>query len=227
MRLHNRPRTLSSFVLALACLLAASAVVRATFEDKQLSVYAPQGTYSVRVIDDENRESADLMAVLAPISKVVLRIDGNTARFPGGIAEAHFNHGENSAQVGQKRVRFPGKISIVEGRVFVPVVALPALLQEMVGMRGELHEAGRRLFVENTFSHFTVELKKGESPEMLLSFPQRVNPNITQEGNKLRLVFRQEPVTMTGSGITFDDPRLTGLHFEEKNGTAEITISGA
>ncbi|HUR36522.1 MAG TPA: N-acetylmuramoyl-L-alanine amidase [Terriglobales bacterium] len=202
------------------CVIADSA------EDKQLSVYAPQATFVLRVVDQENREYVDLQAVLAPISKINAKIEGDAARFIGGIAEGLFLQGESSARVGQKRVRFPGKIIIVDGKVLIPLVAVPALLQEMAGLRSELHEAGRRLFVENTQSRFSVEVKSGEASEMLLAFPVRVTPIISQEGNRVRLVFRQEPVVMTGDKITFTDSKITALHFEEKNGVAEITVDG-
>lgn len=195
-------------------------------EEKRLSVYAPQATFSARVTDRENREYVDLFAVLEPLTRAKLRIEGKTAFITSGTTTAVLTEGETSVPVGARRVRFPGKVILADGRAHVPLVALPALLQEVGGLRSELHEAGRRLFVGNTQSRFTIEMKKGETPEIALSFPMRVNPNITQEGNKVRLVFRQEPVVMSGEGVNFADPQITDLHFEEKNGVAEITING-
>lgn len=198
-------------------------------EDKQLTVYAPQATFNVRVSDHENREYADWMSVVGPISRVQVRLEGSRARFAGGPADAEFIHGENNVRVGKKRVRFPGKVIIADGRVLVPVVVLPALLREMTNLRSELHEGGRRLFVENTQSRFSIELKELKKPdesELVLAFPSRVNPNISQDGNKVRLVFRQEPVVMTSDSMSFNDAHITGLRFEEKNGAAELTITG-
>ncbi len=201
-------------------------------EEKQLSVYAPQAQFTVRVSEHEGREYVDLMSVVGPLTNIKVKVEGDRARFSGGAADGLFVHGENNVRVGKNRVRFPGKVMITEGRVQVPVVVLPALLQEMARLRTELHEPGRRLFVENTQTHFSVELKKTElkkeqDAEVVLAFPMRVNPNITQEGNKVRLVFRQEPVVMTQDGMSFNDAHITGLRFEEKNGAAEITISGS
>jgi len=196
-------------------------------EEKQLSVYAPGGTSTVRVLDIEGREYADLLAVLSPVAKVTMRLDGSVARLSGGTADSTFAQGETTAQIGNRRVRFPARIVLRDGRVYVPLVALPVLLREMVNLRAELHEAGRRLFVENTQSRFSIELKKGEATEMALSFPLRVNPNITQDGNKVRLLFRTEPVVMASDAVTFNDPHIHHVQYEEKNGAAEVTVSGS
>lgn len=214
---------LPSLTLVAALWLAVSA---GSAEDKQLSLYTPQDTFTIRVNDHEGREYVDLMSVLGPLSRIKVKIDGDRARFTEGAAEGIFVGGENNVRVGKNRVRFPGKVIIAEGRVQVPVVVLPALLLEMAGIKAELHEAGRRLFVENAQARITVELKKAQDPEVVLSFPVRVNPNISQDGNKVRLLFRQEPVVMTQDGMSFNDPGITGLRFEEKNGTAELTVTG-
>ncbi len=224
----SRKRAVSAIVTLAVLLLFAirTGSAWAWMEDKQLSVYAPQAEFTVRVSDHDGREYVDLMSVLGPLSSVKVKMDGDRALFSGGIAYGLFVNGENNVRVGKNRVTFPGKVIIADGRVEVPIVVLPALLQEMTRLRTELHEAGRRLFVENTQTRFTVELKKAQEAEVVLAFPIRVNPNISQEGNKVRLVFRQEPVVMATDNMAFNDAHLTGLHFEEKNGTAEVTISG-
>ncbi|MEO5936333.1 MAG: hypothetical protein ABIP81_03885, partial [Terriglobales bacterium] len=100
-------------VTAAAALLTLSAVSAAVpAEDKQLTVYAPQATFNVRVSDHENREYADWMAVAGPLSRIQVRIDGNRARFTGGAAEGEFIHGQDNVRVGKNRVRFPGKVII-------------------------------------------------------------------------------------------------------------------
>ena len=83
-------------------------------EDKRLSVYAPQSTFSLRVTDFDNREYVDLFAVLEPLSKATMKVEGNTARIANGPLEALLPNGESSIRVGTKRVRFPGKVLLVD-----------------------------------------------------------------------------------------------------------------
>lgn len=209
-----------------AAALIALAVMAASSEEKQLSVYAPQTTFMLPVTDRDGREYVDLFAVLEPISKTRLRIEGNNARISGGVAEAQFIQGETSVVTGQRRVRFaPARVIVAEGRVHIPLVALPALLQEIIGLKTELHESARRIFIENTQTRFSIELKKAEETEVVLAFPMRVSPNISQEGNRVRLTFRREPVVMTADSVNFNDPHFSSLHYEEKNGTAEVTVN--
>lgn len=213
-------------VLAIAAALWL-AMVAGSAEDKQLTIYAPQATFTLHVTDREGREYVDLFGALAPLSKTRLKMESDTARISGGNADSLFVQGESTARVGDKRVKFPGKIVIADGRLYIPVIALPALLQEIVGLRSELHESGRRLFVENTQTRFSIELKKAEETEVVLTFPMRVSPNISQEGNNVRLLFRREPIVMAADGVNFSDPHLNNLHFAENNGAAEITVTGS
>ncbi|HUQ50403.1 MAG TPA: N-acetylmuramoyl-L-alanine amidase [Terriglobales bacterium] len=221
--LRNRRTTLPA--LALAMLIALGGLLSLSSEDKQLSVYAPQATFTVRVNDRDGREYVDLFSVLEPISNARMKEDGTTSTITAGSIEATFVNGETMARVGRKRLTFANKLVVENGRVQVPLAALTVLLTELAGSRASIHESGRRLFVENTQTRFTVELTKGESSELVMAFPMRVSPSIIQDGNQIKLIFKKEPVIFGADNYSFTDPLIQGVRFEEKNGLAEIIVS--
>jgi N-acetylmuramoyl-L-alanine amidase len=90
----------------------------------------------------------------------------------------------------------------------------------------DFHVTARRLFIDNTASVFTSQIRKTEDGSMLLSFPFRVEPHITVEGAKLRMVFARDPVVSGTETIGYDDKLFSSLTYTEGNGIAEITVTG-
>ena len=60
----------------------------------------------------------------------------------------------------------------------------------------------------------------------LLNFSAPVNPTISTEPGKLRMVFKRDPVVSPGSqSISFDNKVITQASYSENNGDAELDVA--
>jgi N-acetylmuramoyl-L-alanine amidase len=113
------------------------------------------------------------------------------------------------------------------GRGLVPASSLPSLMQRLLRVPINFHEASRRLFIGNAAIHFTAQVNKTNPPTLVMNFTSPVNPMIATEPGKLRMVFTREPLVPPGSQtLTFDSPAIPSATFQENNGAAEIAVSG-
>ena len=89
------------------------------------------------------------------------------------------------------------------------------------------HETARRLFVGSVGAQFSAEIRKTMPPQLVLNFSSPVNPTISTEPGKLRMVFNREPLINAGTQtFTFPDKTIPFATYQENNGAAEITVSG-
>jgi N-acetylmuramoyl-L-alanine amidase len=130
-----------------------------------------------------------------------------------------------------KAVPLPAPVIVESERILVTVQSLPILLDAFINAKTVLHASGRRLFVNLTGISVWQELKSADPgvPEskshVVLTFPSSVSPTIFESGNQLHMIFTREPV-LPGSDITFTDPAIREIHFQENNGTLEVIITG-
>jgi N-acetylmuramoyl-L-alanine amidase len=62
----------------------------------------------------------------------------------------------------------------------------------------------------------------------LLNFSAPVNPTISTEPGKLRMVFKRDPVVSPGSqSISFDNKVITHASYSENNGDAELDVAAS
>ena len=117
---------------------------------------------------------------------------------------------------------------IENSRGLVPLSSLSALLPRFLGNSVDFHEAARRLFIGNVATQINAKLDSSNPPRLVLNFSDRVNPTISTEPGKLRMIFAREPVVPPGSmSLTFDSGTITQATFAENNGTADLTVSAA
>jgi N-acetylmuramoyl-L-alanine amidase len=219
------PRTLIALLVIIFSVLIASQYPLASAEEKKLTVYAPQTTYTLQVSDHENREYAGVYELLQPLGKVQVKVGSAGYSIRMGDVVGEFPEGRSKIRIGRSEITFPGKVVIDQGRVLLPIRALPAVLSQYLKLHAELHEPARRLFIENTATRFSADLKKADG-SLVLSFPKPVNPNVSTEGSKLHLLFTRDPVVFGADGFTYNDKLVSSINFVERNGAAEVVVNG-
>src|SRR5271167_1899034 len=201
-------------------------------EPNQLTVYSPQTTYSVPLLDVKGQLYAGLVELLEPLGSVDARPDGKKYKLhfmpPGGRPqEAHFTDGKDKAKVRGENYNLSANFVLQNGRGYVPLDATGNLLARFLLSQVELHLAARRLFIGTVPERFTLELRQGNPSRLLVGFPSAVNPTIATEPGRVRFTFRREPVASSGTeNVTYDDPLITGASFSEHDGIAELAIIG-
>jgi N-acetylmuramoyl-L-alanine amidase len=61
---------------------------------------------------------------------------------------------------------------------------------------------------------------------LVLMFPTAVNPNVSTEAGKVHLLFTRDPIVFGADNIAFTDRLVNNISFVERNGTAELVVSG-
>jgi N-acetylmuramoyl-L-alanine amidase len=87
-------------------------------------------------------------------------------------------------------------------------------------------ESARRLFVGDVGIQISFQLDASNPPRLAVNFSAPVNPTISTEPGKLRMVFKRDPVVSPGSqAISFDNPVITHATYSESNGDAELDVA--
>lgn len=203
-----------------ALLLAGSAA-----DGKQLSIYSTVANYSLPVVDREGHEYVGLLEVLDPLGNVSSQSQGQrwTIQYDGALTE--FTAGSKSARVQGHDFEMASEFLLENGRGLVPVASLGGLLQRILGGPVTLHEDSRRVFIGSVAIHFTAQAVKSDPPSLVMNFSSPVNPMISTEPGKLRMVFNRDALVAPGSkSLSFDSKIIPSATFDEQNGTAEIAI---
>jgi len=213
---------LGAFLLVLCTLLVCLGDL-----ERQVSVYAPQKNYQVEVQERQGQLYFSLLDLLQPLGSASIHANGNEWKLQFNNADAVFTEGSDKAKVRGRTIDLGGKTLSENGRVLVPLNASFALLSALLKTPVEVHPSARRIFIDNAGTRFTAELKKGERSSLLLSFDHPVSPQVTHDGNIVRLTFKREPVLSDITNQPLDDKSIHSLSFSEENGMASLTISGA
>jgi N-acetylmuramoyl-L-alanine amidase len=219
-----KPR-LAGALLALAVLWLGGEVSR-SLEEKRVSVYAPQTSYRLAVVERDRKEYVGLLDVLEPLGAAAATNAGAewTVRWNG--VEGRFTEGKTQGKIRGNKVELSAPLLAESGRPLVPLHALATLLSRFLDTRVDVHEAARRVFIGNTGARFTAELKKGDPPALVLNFSAPVSPAISTEGGRLKMVFARDPVVSATENFSFADKTISSLTYDESSGAAEMTVSG-
>jgi N-acetylmuramoyl-L-alanine amidase len=219
--------------LLLSVLLLRWSPVRAqTPEPAQITVYSPQTSYSVPLLDVKGQPYIGLVEVLEPLGSLEAKPDGKKYKLhftpPGGRPEeAQFTDGKDKGKIRGDSYKLPANFVLQNGRGYVPLAATANLLAKLLSTQTEFHPAGRRLFVGAVPERFTLEIRPGNPSRLLVGFSSAVNPAIATEPGRVRLTFRREPIVAAGADtVTYNDPLITGASFSEHDGIAELDITG-
>ncbi len=224
MRYRGLPLRLTIAAVTLCALLLAGSAA----DEKQVSIYSTVANYSLPVVDREGHEYVGLLEVLDPLGNASSQSQGQrwTIQYDGSMTE--FTAGSKSARIQGHDFEMASKFLLENGRGLVPVASLGGLLQRILGGPVTLHEDSRRVFIGSVAIHFTAQAMKSEPPSLVMNFSSPVNPMISTEPGKLRMIFNRDALVAPGSkSLTFDSKVIPSSNFDEQNGTAEITVNSS
>lgn len=212
----------------LALLLAAVTLLPAatSADDKQLSVYAPVATYSLPVLERAGHEYVGLLELLEPLGRVSSQFAGARWTIRYNAIDGDFIAGKPRANVRGRDFDLGGPFLVENARGLVPLSSLGTLLPRFLGTQVNFHESARRLFIGEVGIQPSFQLDSGPPSRLLLNFSTPVNPTISTEPGRLRMLFKRDPVVSPGSqSISFDNKVITQAAYSENNGVAELDVT--
>jgi N-acetylmuramoyl-L-alanine amidase len=195
-------------------------------DEKQLSIYSSVAVYALPVLDRSGHEYVGLLELLEPLGRVSTRSEGSNLRLRYNSVDAEFIAGKTRAKIHGRNFDLAAPFLIENSRGLVPLNSLSALLPRFLGSPVTFRESARRLFVGNVGIQISFKLESSNPPRLALSFSAPVNPSISTEPGKLRMIFKRDPVVSPGSqSISFDNKVILQSSYSENNGTAELDIA--
>jgi N-acetylmuramoyl-L-alanine amidase len=221
-------RTLTSKTLAL--LLATVTVLSAAppADEKHISVYSPVAIYTLPVLERAGRDYVGLLELLEPLGRVSTNSNGRELRLSYNAIDADFFAGKTRARIHGRDFDFPAPFLIENSRGLIPLSSLGAFLPRFLATPVNFREAARRLFIGGVGIQPSFRLDAANPPRLALNFTAPVNPTISTEPGRLRMVFKRDPVVSPGSqSIAFDNKVITHASYSENNGDAELDVTAS
>jgi N-acetylmuramoyl-L-alanine amidase len=212
----------------LAVLLAIMALlsVSPSADEKHISVYSPVAVYTVPILERASREYVGLLELLEPLGRVTSETLGPRWGLHYNAVPAEFIAGRTRARIRGRDFELSAPFLIENSRGLIPVTSLSDVLPRFVGSAVDFHEGPRRLFVGGVGTQVSFQLDASDPPRLVLNFSAPVNPTLSTEPGKLRMIFKREPILSPGSqSISFDSKVITQANYFESNGDAEIDIA--
>ncbi|MBI1739799.1 MAG: N-acetylmuramoyl-L-alanine amidase [Candidatus Koribacter versatilis] len=212
----------------LAAVLAALVFLGAASsgDEKRVSIYSSVATYTLPVIDRTGREYVGLLEVLEPLGRVSASVEGQHWKLRYNNVDSDFVAGRTRTRIRGRDLDLTAPFLIESSRGLVPISSLSTLLPRFLGNPVNFHEAARRLFIGDVATQVTAQLDSNTPPRLVLNFTAAVNPTISTEPGKLRMVFAREPLVPPGTqSLSFDNKIITQATFSESNGAAELTVA--
>ena len=195
-------------------------------DEKHLSVYSPVAIYTVPVIDRAGREYIGLLELLEPLGRVSSESQGARWGLRYNALNAEFVAGRTRAKIHGRDFDLPAPFLVENARGLIPLNSLNEVLPRFIGTAVNFHESARRLFIGGVGTQVSFQLDTNEPPHLNLNFSAPVNPSISTEPGRLRMVFKRDPIVSPGSqSISFDNKVITQASYSENNGDAELDIA--
>jgi N-acetylmuramoyl-L-alanine amidase len=195
-------------------------------DDKHISVYSPVATYSLPILDRAGREYVGLLELLEPLGRVSSQSEGRRWRLRYNAVDAEFVAGSTRAKIRGRDFDFIAPFLLENSRGLVPLSSLSGFLPRFLGAPVNFRESARRLFVGDVGIQISFQLDANNPPRLAVNFSAPVNPTISTEPGKLRMVFKRDPVVSPGSqSISFDNSVITHASYSENNGDAELDLA--
>ena len=216
-------RALLIAVLALAGTLLSSG----SPDEKHISVYSSVANYSLPISQRKGMDYVGLLELLEPLGTVSTTISKDHWRIRYNDVESEFIAGKTRASVRGSGFELTAGFLLENGRGLVPLASLATLLPRVLGGPITFNQTAGRLFIGNVAVHFTAQVSPTTPPKLVMSFTSPVNPTISTEPGKLRMLFTHEPLVAPGSrALTFDSKLIPSASFQESNGAAEVDVNG-
>src|SRR5579859_1531312 len=188
-----RPGSLCAALLMLA-LLSVFSTHLASEPENHITIFAPQESFQLNTIKQQDRDYVDLISALAQFGTVASNRDGDKFKLRFGSISAQFQDGSRAAKTGRNSVTLPEAFRLSGNSGEVTVHSLVELLPHFLNEKVDYHDVSRRIFIAGAGTRFTAELQKSPAA-LVLSFTAPVSPQISVEGGKMRLVFDRDGVT--------------------------------
>jgi N-acetylmuramoyl-L-alanine amidase len=222
--LTNRTLTSQILVVLLASVPLLSAAPAA--EEKHISVYSPVATYTLPVLDRAGHEYVGLLELLEPLGRVSSVSRGQHWSLRYNAVDAEFVAGKTRARIGGRDFDLVAPFLIENSRGLVPLSSLNGFLPRFLSAPVGFRESARRLFVGDVGIQISFQLEASSPPRLVLNFSAPVNPSISTEPGKVRMVFKRDPVVSPGSqSISFANKVITQASYSENNGDAELDVA--
>jgi N-acetylmuramoyl-L-alanine amidase len=197
-------------------------------DEKRISVYSPVAIYTLPILDRGGREYVGLLELLEPLGRVSSQSDGRHWRLRYNALDADFTAGKTQGKIHGHDFDFGVPFLIENSRGLVPLTSLSTLLPRFLGTPVNFHEGARRLFIGDVGIQASFRLEAANLPRLSLTFTAPVNPTISTEPGKLRMIFKRDPIVSPGSqSISFDNKIITHASYSESNGDAEIDVAAS
>jgi N-acetylmuramoyl-L-alanine amidase len=194
-------------------------------DEKQLSVYAPVATYTLPLLERSGHEYVGLLELLEPLGRVSSNSAAPHWRMRFNAIDGDFSTGRTRARIHGRDYDLTAPFLMENSRGLVPLASLSTLLPVFLGTQVNFHESARRLFVGEVAIRPSFQLESTPTSRLVLNFNAPVNPTISTEPGRLRMVFKRDPVVSPGSqSIAFDSKVITQASFSESNGVAELEV---
>jgi N-acetylmuramoyl-L-alanine amidase len=212
----------------LAILLASVMFLSAapSSDEAHISVYSPVANYTLPVLERGGRDYVGLLELLEPLGRVSTESNTRTLHLRYNAIDADFVAGRTRAKIHGRDFDFAAPFLIENARGLVPLSSLNALLPRFLGSPVNFHESARRLMIGGVGIQTSFRLDAAAPPRLMLSFSAPVNPTISTEPGKLKMLFKRDPVMSPGSqSISFDNKIITHATYAENNGDAELDVT--
>jgi len=195
-------------------------------DERHISVYSPVAIYTLPVMEHAGHEYVGLLELLEPLGRVSTRTNGRSWTLRYNALDAEFVAGKTRAKIHGRNFDFAAPFLIENSRGLVPLSSLSELLPRFLGTPVNFHESARRLFVGEVGIQISFQLDVSNPPRLALNFSAPVNPAISTEPGKLRMVFKRDPVVSPGSqSVSFDNKVITQASYSESDGDAELDVA--
>src|SRR3954469_10062481 len=226
MTVRARILSIHTAAAALLCLAVLSGVwVTHAQEKKKLSIYSARANFSLAVRDIDGKEYVALSEVLQPLGGVV-DYEGSKIKMRLAGSAGECDEGKTRCKIAGKNIDLSAKLIVQEGNGQIPLHSLPFVLTGLMDMKFDFHENSRRMFLGNYGNSFKAEARKSDPPTVVFEFSAPVNPSISTEPGKLRMVFTHDGINSGIEQFKFDAAAIPTASYSEHNGEAEIVING-
>jgi N-acetylmuramoyl-L-alanine amidase len=192
-------------------------------DEKHISIYSPVAIYALPVQEHAGHEYVGLLELLEPLGRVSSDSTGRRFRLRYNAVDAEFVAGKTRAKIRGHDFDLPVPFLIENSRGMVPLDSLGTLLPRFLGTPVNFRESARRLFVGDVGIEPSFRLNAINPPQLVVTFSAPVNPTISTEAGRLRMLFKRDPVVSPGSqSIAFDNEVITHADYFESDGAAEL-----
>jgi N-acetylmuramoyl-L-alanine amidase len=227
----NQPLTSKTLTKKITALLLAAVTFLAaapTGDEKRISVYSPVAFYALPILERGGREYVGLLELLEPLGRVSSQSDSRRWRLRYNSVDAEFLAGKTRIRIHGRDFDLAAPFLMENSRGLVPLSSLSTLLPRFLGAPVNFRESARRLFIGDVGTQISFQLDASNPPRLMLNFSAAVNPTISTEPGRLRMVFKRDPVLSPGSqSISFDNKIITQANYSENNGDAELDVAAS